>query len=371
MQIYLVGGAVRDDLLGLAVTEHDWVVVGATAQTLLDQGYKQVPGDFPVFLHPQSGEEYALARRESKTGQGHQAFAFEAGPDVSLQEDLIRRDLTINAIARDGEGELFDPYNGCVDLQERRLRHVSPAFQEDPLRLLRTARFAAKLAPLGFQVADDTLAMLKKMAASGELATLSAGRIWEETAKALNYACPGRLFEELQRYQALESLFPELAVAAGQGECFARALQYCNQAAEATARPEISWAVLCAALAPEQDGESWLAGLQARLRVPKRYAELAELLVRHYPNCLEDRSAEQRYQRLQAFDALRRKDRYANLVEALGVLSENPRLVSQWKADLQAVLSVDAGRLAASGLRGPELGAALQNERIACLGKIR
>ena len=185
MHIYKVGGAVRDRLLGRPVTEIDWVVVGATAEAMLEQGYRPVGADFPVFLHPQSGEEYALARTERKSGRGYGGFTFHASPEVTLEEDLIRRDLTINAIAEDQQGNLIDPYGGQRDLQARQLRHVSPAFAEDPLRVLRVARFAARYAPLGFSVAPETLELMHQLAESGELDALTPERSWKEISRAL------------------------------------------------------------------------------------------------------------------------------------------------------------------------------------------
>ncbi|MGL5532391.1 MAG: multifunctional CCA tRNA nucleotidyl transferase/2'3'-cyclic phosphodiesterase/2'nucleotidase/phosphatase, partial [Plesiomonas shigelloides] len=203
MQTYLVGGAVRDQLLGLNVTERDWVVVGATPEQLLAQGYQQVGRDFPVFLHPRTHEEYALARTERKQGQGYTGFVCHAAPDVTLEQDLLRRDLTINAIAQAEDGSLTDPYGGQQDLRDRWLRHVSPAFSEDPLRVLRVARFAARFAHLGFRVAPETLALMQQISASGELTHLTAERVWKETEKALNSAAPDVYFAVLRACGAL------------------------------------------------------------------------------------------------------------------------------------------------------------------------
>lgn len=210
MKIYLVGGAVRDKLLGLPVYDRDWVVVGATPDDMLSQGYQQVGKDFPVFLHPKTHEEYALARTERKSGQGYTGFTCYAAPDVTLEEDLLRRDLTINAIAEDNEGHLFDPYHGQTDLQDRILRHVSPAFREDPLRVLRLARFAAKYAHLEFTIAPETQAMMSEIAANGELNTLTAERVWKETEKALTTDSPHIYFKVLRDCGALAVLFPEV-----------------------------------------------------------------------------------------------------------------------------------------------------------------
>lgn len=190
MKIYLVGGAVRDALLGLPVKDKDWVVVGATPQEMLDAGYQQVGRDFPVFLHPQTHEEYALARTERKSGSGYTGFTCYAAPDVTTEADLQRRDLTINALARDDDGQIIDPYHGRRDLEARLLRHVSPAFGEDPLRVLRVARFAARYAHLSFRIADETLALMREMTAAGELEHLTPERVWKETENALTTRNP-------------------------------------------------------------------------------------------------------------------------------------------------------------------------------------
>lgn len=210
MQVYLVGGAVRDELLGIPVRERDWCVVGATPGQMLDLGYKQVGKDFPVFLHPETGEEYALARTERKTAPGYHGFAFDTSPAVTLEEDLMRRDLTVNALARDDEGTLIDPFDGAADIAARRLRHVSPAFREDPVRILRTARFAARFAPLGFEVADDTLALMRDMVADGEADSLVPDRVWKEMERALGEAVPPVFFEVLRACGALAVVFPEI-----------------------------------------------------------------------------------------------------------------------------------------------------------------
>ena len=206
MEIFLVGGAVRDQLLGLPVHDRDWVVVGATAEEMLAQGFRQVGKDFPVFLHPETGEEYALARQERKTGRGHQAFIFDFAPDVSLEADLLRRDLTINAMAQAADGRLIDPYGGVADVQARVLRHVSPAFTEDPLRVLRLMRFWARFAPLGFVIAEETLDLCRAMVAAGELRHLSAERVWAECGKTLASAAPQQFFLGLQMVGALDVL---------------------------------------------------------------------------------------------------------------------------------------------------------------------
>ena len=208
LKAYVVGGAVRDRLLGLPVQDHDWVVVGAEPEDMLKLGFKAVGKDFPVFLHPQTREEYALARTERKNGQGYKGFSFHTSPDVTLEEDLIRRDLTINAIAEMPDGSLIDPYGGQRDLADRVFRHVSPAFTEDPVRILRIARFAARFSD--FSVAPETLALMRSMVDAGEVDHLVAERVWQEIARGLMYARPSRMFEVLRQCGALARLLPEL-----------------------------------------------------------------------------------------------------------------------------------------------------------------
>jgi len=208
MKVYLVGGAVRDELLGIPVTERDWVVIGASPEEMESRGYKAVGKDFPVFLHPQSKEEYALARTERKKGRGYKGFEVHASPDVTLEEDLLRRDLTINAIAQNESGEIIDPYGGQQDLNNKVLRHISAAFSEDPLRVLRVARFAAKLHLLGFKIEDKTLLLMRQIVTSRELRELSLERIWQETSKALLTDSPGEYFKVLKECDALAQIFP-------------------------------------------------------------------------------------------------------------------------------------------------------------------
>lgn len=214
-QIYLVGGAVRDQLLNLPTQDRDWLVVGTTSKDLLEQGYQQVGKDFPVFLHPQTKEEYALARTEKKVGSGYTGFICDFSPHISLEQDLIRRDLTINAIAQDKNGKFYDPYGGIEDIQNRQLRHISPAFAEDPLRVLRVARFAARFHYLGFSIADDTLKLMRQLVQQGELSQLTAERVWLETEKALQEKNPEIYFQVLSKVGGLKILFPELEALQG------------------------------------------------------------------------------------------------------------------------------------------------------------
>ncbi|HDR0921937.1 multifunctional CCA addition/repair protein [Pasteurella multocida] len=215
IKIYLVGGAVRDQLLNLVVKDRDWVVVGATPDDLLSQGYQQVGKDFPVFLHPQTKEEYALARTERKAGSGYTGFICDFSPTISLEQDLSRRDLTINALAQDLDGKIYDFYGGLTDLKQRLLRHVSPAFAEDPLRVLRVARFAARYHTLGFTIASETRELMQQLSQSGELSNLTAERVWLETEKTLLEPHPEVYFQTLQEVGALQVLFPELAALQG------------------------------------------------------------------------------------------------------------------------------------------------------------
>src|SRR3990167_6080610 len=212
MKIYLVGGAVRDQLLGLPVKEQDWVVVGATIEEMLTAGYRQVGKEFPVFLHPKTGEEYALARMERKINPGYKGFTFDTSKDVTLEEDLSRRDLTINAMAETPEGELVDPFHGKKDLEQKILRHVSPAFAEDPVRILRVGRFLARYAHLGFHIAPETITLMRHMVKVGEVNALVAERVWKELERALGEKNPEKFFEALANCEALAILFPDLPI---------------------------------------------------------------------------------------------------------------------------------------------------------------
>ncbi|EJB8473631.1 multifunctional CCA addition/repair protein [Citrobacter freundii] len=301
MKIYLVGGAVRDALLGLPVKDKDWVVVGATPQEMLDAGYQQVGRDFPVFLHPQTREEYALARTERKSGSGYTGFTCYAAADVTLEADLQRRDLTINALARDDDGEIIDPYHGRRDLENRLLRHVSPAFSEDPLRVLRVARFAARYAHLSFRIADETLALMREMTAAGELAHLTPERVWKETENALTTRNPQVFFQVLHDCGALRVLFPEIDALFGvpapaqwhpEIDTGIHTLMTLSMAAMLSPNVDIRFATLChdlgkaltpKALWPRHHGHGpagvkLVEQLCQRLRVPNDIRDLAKLV---------------------------------------------------------------------------------------------
>ncbi|NIF33300.1 multifunctional CCA addition/repair protein [Enterobacter sp. Cy-643] len=301
MKIYLVGGAVRDGLLKLPVKDKDWVVVGATPQQMLDEGYEQVGKDFPVFLHPQSHEEYALARTERKSGPGYTGFTCYSAPDVTLEQDLLRRDLTINAIAQDENGELIDPYNGLADIERRLLRHVSPAFNEDPLRVLRVARFAARYAHLNFQIAPETLALMRAMTDNGEIAHLTAERVWKETENALTSRNPQVFFAVLRECGALKVLFPEIDALYGvpapakwhpEIDTGIHTLMTLSIAAQLSPAVDVRFATLChdlgKGLTPKEKwpshhghgsaGVKLVEKLCARLRVPNEIRDLAKLV---------------------------------------------------------------------------------------------
>ena len=301
MKIYLVGGAVRDALLGLPVKDRDWVVVSSTPQEMLDAGYQQVGRDFPVFLHPQTHEEYALARTERKSGSGYTGFTCYAAPDVTLEDDLKRRDLTINALAQDDNGEIIDPYNGLGDLQNRLLRHVSPAFGEDPLRVLRVARFAARYAHLCFRIADETLALMREMTHAGELEHLTPERVWKETENALTTRNPQVFFQVLRDCGALRVLFPEIDALFGvpaparwhpEIDTGIHTLMTLSMAAMLSPQVDVRFATLChdlgKGLTPPElwprhhghgpAGVKLVEQLCQRLRVPNEIRDLARLV---------------------------------------------------------------------------------------------
>ena len=341
MAVYLVGGAVRDRLLGRPVKERDWVVVGASPEELERQGFVPVGREFPVFLHPRTHEEYALARLERKVAPGYRGFTTRFSPDVTLEEDLRRRDLTINAMAESSTGELIDPYGGRRDLEARLLRHVSESFIEDPVRVLRVARFAARYAELGFRVAEETVVLMRRMTDSGELGALVPERVWQETERALGEARPDVFFETLRGCGALQVIFPELAVLYGvpqpprwhpevdTGVHVMLALRYSATTGASTA---VRFAVLMhdlgkALTAPEhwpshrgheEAGVPLIEALCARLKVPNGFRELAVLTARHH--AMVHRAAELRpttvLKLLEASDAFRRPERFEEMLSA-------------------------------------------------------
>jgi len=383
MHVYLVGGAVRDRLLGLPVRERDWVVVGATPQEMLALGYTPVGRDFPVFLHPETKEEYALARTERKTGPGYTGFAVHAEPDVTLEEDLLRRDLTINAMAETPDGELIDPYGGKDDLDNGILRHVSPAFAEDPVRILRIARFAARFSRWGFHVAHDTNKLLRSMVASGEVDQLVPERVWAELVKALAEPVPVRFFEVLHGCGALARLLPELEplypaaghTAKAPGHATLPVLQAAVGLSEATA---VRWAALVCDIDnadPHKLDKPRLNALCERLRTPNACRELALLALQYRRQVHEiaGLSPAAVLDLLTAVDALRRADRldaFLLVCEADarsrdgGLLDYLPaRLVLQAR---QACLQVKAP----PGKHGPEIAAIMRARRVEAIKRM-
>ncbi len=341
MQVYLVGGAIRDGLLGLQVGERDWVVVGATREKLLRQGYREVGRDFPVFLHPATHEEYALARLERKVAPGYRGFEFRFDPGVTLEQDLGRRDLTINAIAQAADGTLIDPFGGRADLEARLLRHVSDAFIEDPVRILRVARFAARFASLGFTVAPETLELMRAIVARGEADALVPERVWQETEKALAAPDPARFFSVLRDCTALRAIYPEIDALFGvpqpaewhpEIDTGVHTLMVLTQAARLSSEPAVRFAALVHDLGKgttprdlwprhhghEERGVRLIGNLAARLRVPNGFRELALIVARHHGNV--HRAFELRPQTvlelLEKADAFRRPERFAQALVA-------------------------------------------------------
>ncbi|MDF3982714.1 multifunctional CCA addition/repair protein [Luteibacter sp. PPL201] len=404
MDIYLVGGAVRDALLGRPVVDRDWVVVGATPDDMLAAGYKPVGKDFPVFLHGDTREEYALARTERKTGRGYHGFAFHADPGVTVEQDLERRDLTINAIARHEDGHLVDPFHGARDIENRLLRHVSPAFVEDPVRLLRVARFAARYAPLGFRVADETMALMRRMVDDGEVDHLVPERVWAETRKALAEPMPQVFLRVLRETGALRVLFPEVDALYGvpqRPEFHPEVdtgihVELVLQAAATLAPGDalVGWCALThdlgKALTPadvlprhimhEQRGIEPVRALCARLKVPSDYAFMAEMVCKHHLNAhmaLELKPATV-LRLLDALGALRRPERLDTFLLAcladkrgrLGSESASYPQADYLRACRAAAASVTSRPFVDKGLQGPAIGEAMKTAQVAAIAAV-
>ncbi|WP_455385810.1 multifunctional CCA addition/repair protein [Acidihalobacter prosperus] len=401
---YLVGGAVRDRLLGLPVKERDWVVVGSTPEDMRARGFRPVGKDFPVFLHPRTNEEYALARTERKTAPGYHGFAFHAAPDVTLEDDLRRRDLTVNAMAEDADGSLIDPYRGQADLERRLLRHVSPAFAEDPVRILRVARFAARLAPLGFRVADETMALMRGMVEAGEVDALVPERVWQELVRALAAPTPRAFFETLRACGALARLIPELDRLWGvpqpakyhpeidTGDHVMRVL---DQAALLSPEPSVRFAALLHDLGKgttpkellpkhhghEQRSERLVLDVCARFKAPNEFRDLARLVAREHGNvhrALELRPATV-LKLLEGADAFRRPERFAAALLACEADAHGrpghetdayPQAEFLQRA-LRAARDVPVQPLLERGLKGQELAEALRCERVEAIAGLK
>lgn len=405
MKTYLVGGAVRDTLLGKTVKDRDWVIVGATPDQLLQQGYTAIGKDFPVFLHPHSHEEYALARTERKIGSGYHGFSCDTGTHISLEQDLARRDLTINALAQNDDGQIIDPYGGQADLTAKILRHVSPAFAEDPLRVLRVARFAARYADDGFSIAPETLDLMQQIVQQGELAHLSAERIWLETHKALGEARPDIYIEVLQQCGALQALFPEIAQLFGvpqraeyhpEVDTGIHILMCLRVAARDNLSTRARFAVLVHDLGKgitpkdqlprhinhEQTGVALVTALCERYKVPRDYQQLAEMVCQYHLDChrVVELQAKTLWGKLQKLDAIRRPERFIEFLQAcqadaqgrLGLEHKPYPQFDYFRQAQQVVAQITPKQLAnLSQLNGSEIGHALGALRIHALHEFK
>ncbi len=362
MKAYVVGGAVRDELLGLTVQDRDFVVVGETPESMVRQGYKPVGRDFPVFLHPQTHEEYALARTERKVARGYHGFQFHAAPDVTLEQDLARRDLTINAIAKDADGRLIDPHAGIADLRARVLRHVSPAFAEDPVRILRVARFAARF---GFAIAPETHALMRQMVAAGEADALVPERVWQELARGLMAQQPSRLFEALRECGALARVMPEIDAMIAEDSGRTAVLRALDAAAAGGLSLDARFAVLCRALDPLA-----ITAMAARLKLPAACRDLALLAARH-GNAIADvmvLDADTVLGLFDASDAWRRPERFVELTATVLVDEPDaPRARARLECALAAATAVDAGGIAKSAGAADDIRAQIAAARRAAI----
>lgn len=401
MEIYQVGGAIRDELLGLEVKDRDWVVVGSTPEEMAALGYKAVGREFPVFIHPDTGEEYALARTERKTGAGYKGFVFNTSDDITLEQDLQRRDITINAMARDGNGNLVDPFNGCKDLEDKIIRHVSDAFIEDPLRVLRVARFAARF---DFAIAEETQSLLKEISATDELQALTPERIWVETEKALQTPQPRRYFEVLRECNALAVLFSEIDRLFGvpqperhhpEIDSGVHTLMVLEQATQLTTDTEVRFAALVHDLGKattpqaiwpshhghETRGVKLINNLCGRLRIPNRYRELAILVSRYHLNCHRIRELKPAtvLRKLEGADAFRRSDRFDRFLLACEADARGRKgkenmdypqaeLFRKYRA---ACLSVDTKPADFQDLKGKQIADHIRARRIEAIKQVR
>lgn len=349
-RVYKVGGAVRDSLLNYPHSETDWVVVGATPETLVSSGFKQVGADFPVFLHPLTGEEFALARTERKSGRGYHGFAVHADPSVTLEEDLLRRDLTINAMAMDDNGEIIDPHGGQRDLDAKVLRHVSANFSEDPLRVLRTCRFAARYHHLGFTVAKETMALMRDIVARGELPTLAPDRVWRETEKALAEKSPRIYFALIRSLNADSVIFPFKV-----SDCSLDALDLVAINSPSSFH---RWAGIASSAV--ENGQATTPSI----KVPKRYGQLCGRV--HACRGKPPKSAEAVLAFLEHFDAFRQGSQLTDGLLVLGAIDESfdePQ-ISRIEQGYQLVAGISGEQFANRGLKGPEIKTAMSAERM-------
>lgn len=400
MQTYLVGGAVRDKLLDIPVKDRDWVVVGATPEEMVDKGFKAVGKDFPVFLHPETKEEYALARTERKSGKGYKGFTFHTSPEITLEEDLLRRDLTINAIAEDEDGNLIDPYGGEADLKQGLLRHVSDAFVEDPLRVLRIARFAARL---GFKIAPETTRLLKEISATDELDALVPERVWTELGKALSAKYPARFILVLRSCNALVKLFPEIEALFGvpqpkeyhpEIDTGLHTIMSLNQSVRLTDDPMIRFATLVhdlgKATTPEKDwpshhgheacGVKIIDKLCKRYRIPNKYHSLATHVAKFHLDChrIQEMKPATILKKLEQLDAFRRPDRFKQFLIACeadargrgGFENSDYPQAEYFMNMLNAANEIDSKILQEKGFEGKILGKEIKKQQIENIKKI-
>ena len=403
MQVYLVGGAVRDELLGVPVRERDWCVVGATPAEMIANGFKPVGKDFPVFLHPETNEEYALARTERKTAKGYHGFAFNTSPDVTIEDDLSRRDLTINAIAQDADGNIVDPHDGKRDIENRVLRHVSGAFVEDPVRILRVAKFRARFDVRGFRIADETMAMMRDIVADGEADALVPDRVWRETEEALAGPAPRLYFETLRECNALRAIFPEIDALFGvpqpeqwhpEIDTGLHTMMALEQVSKSSAAVDVRFAVLVHDLGKattrqsdlpkhpghELRGVKLIRRLAERMPVPGDCRDLAVLVAEFHTHC--HRASELRdttmLKVLERTDAFRRPERFEKFLLACEADARGRKGLEHRdypQADLlrtafRAANSVDAGAIAA-GHAGAAIKEEIRKARAAAIGRAR
>lgn len=403
MDIYLVGGAVRDELLGLPVTDRDWVVVGSNPQEMIDANFKPVGSDFPVFLHPETHEEYALARTERKTAPGYQGFVFNTDASVTLEDDLARRDLTINAIAKNSSGEFVDPFHGRQDIEQRILRHVSEAFSEDPVRVLRVARFMARFGELGFSVANETRAHMQTMVELGEIDALVPERVWQEFEKALSSASPRAFITTLKYCGALERILPEIHNLFGvpqppeyhpEIDAGEHTLMVLDQATAFSTSPMVRFAALCHDVGKgtsdpakwpshhghEERGAELVASLCKRMRTPKKYSRLAILTTRFHTHC--HRAFELRPNSLvklmNALDVSRNPEAFEQYLivceaDARGRLGLEQRKYPQaqfLREVAEAYAGIDAGKIARDQSAAKDIPTAIHDARIRAVKKL-
>jgi tRNA nucleotidyltransferase (CCA-adding enzyme) len=404
MEVYLVGGAVRDELLGLPVTERDWCVVGATPAELKAAGYRQVGKDFPVFLHPRTGEEYALARTERKTGPGYHGFSFHSSPDVTIEDDLRRRDLTVNAMARDSSGILVDPFGGRKDLEQRVLRHVSDSFAEDPVRILRVAKFAARFATLGFRLAEETAALMAAMVERGEADELVPDRVWKECEAALARARPSVFFDVLRQCGALAVVFPEIDALFGvpqpeqwhpEIDCGVHSMMVLEQAAALSEEVDVRFAALVHDLGkattpksslPSHPGHErrsvrLIKSMAARMPIPTACRDLALIVAEFHGHC--HKAFELRpstiLKVLERVDAFRRRERFEKFLLACEADSRGRTGFEQrpypqavyFRQALDAAADVSARDVLREGMEGAQIGDALRRKRLQVLSRFK